>query len=434
MQEYSRLDEMNSQMYPKVESAILCNLDIEKLNEFPYTASHFSAHGDALNWVKDFVNKYKKMPTVGELTDAFPNVDADMKGYSWDFVQDIFKKQVIYRKVDEVINSFGTSLRRDPQKGVVDLQSELADIELEFDDDISVYDDGTLDRLQEYKADREKLLANKGIMGISTPFNALKTIGSGWKPGELIGIFARSGVGKTWFCTEIAATAVLEGTKTLFITPELTTKQYSARLDTVLGYKMGYKFLHSDLANLQPLEDEEAYKTFLQNNNSKSHSICHAIKGEDGITIQSIKRLIRRYKPEFVIVDGIYLIRSQNSRANQHTWEKSYDLANDFKTLATQENISICVSTQANRESFDEFEPPRANTVAFGDGLLSAADYLFSMAKTYDTNGDYDEKLRKIRCLKIRDGAMIQGDMTFAWDVNKGIIEEKIGYAIETSY
>ena len=133
-------------------------------------------------------------------------------------------------------------------------------------------------------------------------------------------------------------------------------------------------------------------------------------------------------------MDGIYLIRSQNARSTQHTWERSYDLANDFKSLATQENISICVSTQANRESHDEFEPPHANMVAFGDGLLQAADYLFSMAKTYDSNGDYDEKLRKVRCLKIRDGALIKGDMTFKWDVNKGIIEELDGYAVQSNY
>ena len=130
MQDQSRLDEINSQMYPTIESAILCNLDIDKLNAFPYVSTHFSAHGEALNWVRDYVNKYKKMPTINELTTAFPNVDAGTQGYSWQFLEDLFKGQVIYRKVDEVINSFGSALRKDPQKGVIDLQSELADIEL----------------------------------------------------------------------------------------------------------------------------------------------------------------------------------------------------------------------------------------------------------------------------------------------------------------
>ena len=426
--------ELQAPNYPRVESAILCNLTTERLNAFSYGATHFSTHGDALTWVREYADKYHKIPTIQEMYDVFPTIETNTTGFDWDYIEDLFRNQLLYRTVREIIDRSGGALLTDPQKGLVDLMGQLSNVELEFDDDISTYDDGTLSRLEEYKVDREKLLANKGIMGIPTPFHALQTIGSGWKPGELIGIFARSGIGKTWFCTEIAATSALSGTKTLFVTPELTTKQLSARLATVLGHKLGYQFPHSTLSNLQPLDNEAEYIEFLQNNNAKKQSICHSISGEDGITIQSIKRLIRRYKPEFVIVDGIYLIRSQTSRSNQHTWEKSYELANEFKTLATQENISICVSTQANRESQDEFEPPHANTVAFGDGLLSAADYLFSMAKTYDRNGDYDEKLRKMRCLKIRDGALIQGDMTFTWDVNNGIIEELKGYVSESEY
>ena len=39
-----------------------------------------------------------------------------------------------------------------------------------------------------------------------------------------------------------------------------------------------------------------------------------------------------------------------------------------------------------------------------------------------------------MRCLKIRDGALIQGDMTFTWDVNNGIIEELKGYVSESEY
>ena len=99
-----------------------------------------------------------------------------------------------------------------------------------------------------------------------------------------------------------------------------------------------------------------------------------------------------------------------------------------------QENISICVSTQANRENVDEFEPPNATQVAFGDGLLRAADYLFSMSKTLDTDGDYDERLRKIRCLKVRDGALIAGDMIFRWDVDRGDIEELENYEFKSDY
>ena len=78
--------------------------------------------------------------------------------------------------------------------------------------------------------------------------------------------------------------------------------------------------------------------------------------------------------------------------------------------------------------------PPAANTVAFGDGLLKAADYLFSMSKTLDSNGDYDERLRKIKCLKVRDGAILPGNIIFKWDVNRGDIEELENYEFKSDY
>ena len=434
LEDRSRYEQVDSSTYAEIESAIICNATEERLNAFPYTAQHFSVHGEAFNWLKNFVDTYKKFPTLIEIEVSYPTVDTNMIGMTWEHTLDIFKKQVLYRHIEGAVSNKIKVIRNDPQKGLIDLISQLSDIELDFDTEITVYDDGSIRRLEEYEEDRQRYLEKGGIVGTPTPFKGLQALGSGWKPGELIGVFARAGIGKSWFCTELVATAALAGTRTLFISPELTVKQLSVRLDTVMGHKLGYSFSHSDLANLRPLEDKDEYVRFLQENDAKNQAICHSLAGEDGITIQAIKRLVRRYKPQLVIIDGIYLIRSQTARATQTSWEKSYDLANDFKNLAMQENIAICVSTQANRENVDEFEPPHATQVAFGDGLLRAADYLFSMSKTLDTDGDYDERLRKIRCLKVRDGALIAGDMIFKWDVNRGQIEELENYEFKSDY
>ena len=430
----SRYDEIDVSTYAQIESAILCNLDSDKLDNFPYTDTHFSTHGEAFQWLKAYVDKYKKFPTLYEIGETYPSIDTSTVGFTWDYLVDIFRKQVLYRRVESIMAAQIKKMRMDPQKGLVDLLSLLSDVEMDFDADVTIYDDGTLKRLEEYEEDRKRYLENGGIIGPPTPFKTLQALGSGWKPGELIGIFARSGIGKSWLCTELAAVSVLSGTRTLFISPELSVKQLSTRLDTILGHKLGYNFLHSDLANLRPITDKDDYVEFLENNNAKQHSICHSISGENGITIQSIERLIRRYNPEFVIIDGIYLIGSSSASAGQPQWERSHELANSFKNLAMTHNVAICVSTQANRESQDEFEPPHANTVAFGDGLLRAADYLFSLSKTLDSDGDYDERLRKIRCLKIRDGALLAGDIIFRWDVNRGHIEEIENYEFKSDY
>tara|TARA_R100001082_G_scaffold58323_1_gene32321 strand:- start:278 stop:1585 length:1308 start_codon:yes stop_codon:yes gene_type:complete len=434
LEDTSRYNRVDASTYASIESAIICNLDEERLKRFPYAFSHFSVHGEAFEWLRKFLETYKKVPTISEIELTYPTIDITTVGLTWDYVVEIFKKQVIWRSAENCIKSAVSQLQTDPQKGIIDLISKLTDVTFDFDTDITIYDDGSVRRLEEYEEDRRKYLENGGIVGIPTPFKALQNLGSGWKPGELIGIFARSGIGKSWLCTELAAIAALSGTRTLFISPEMTVKQLSLRLDTIIGHKLGYAFLHSDLANLKPIENKEEYVKFLQENNARTQAICHSTMGENGLTIQSIKNLIRRYNPQFVIIDGIYLIGSDTATASQHTWERSNDLTTAFKNIAVQQNVAVCVSTQANRENPDEFMPPAANTVAFGDGLLKAADYLFSMSKTLDSNGDYDERLRKVKCLKVRDGALLPGNIIFRWDVNRGDIEELENYEFTSDY
>ena len=56
--------------------------------------------------------------------------------------------------------------------------------------------------------------------------------------GDLIAMFARPTVGKTWMCAEMAATAMLAGIKTLFISTEMSTQSIMMRLDVILALSL----------------------------------------------------------------------------------------------------------------------------------------------------------------------------------------------------
>ena len=94
----------------------------------------------------------------------------------------------------------------------------------------------------------------------------------------------------------------------------------------------------------------------------------------------------------------------------------------------------MCVSTQANRDASDMYEPPSASSVAFGDALIRAADVALSMCRTVDQDGDPDERVRRIQIQKIRDSELSIGDMYLKWEVNKGEIEELENYELNTDY
>jgi replicative DNA helicase len=313
-------------------------------------------------------------------------------------------------------------LKDNPSKALSSIISTLGDVEIETDEDVSIYNDGTPVRLEEWKERTKRRQMGDGLMGIPTPFTSFNNTGVGWMPGELIAMFARPTVGKTWMCVEAAATAVMNGYKTLLISTEMTTSAISLRADVVLAKKMGYNFSHRALRNGDPI-DEEQYMRFLKELNGRSLLVCDHIEGEATISIESIARLVRKHSPDFVVLDGIYLISSGDGK--KAMWEQSHALFYGMKNLCLATNTAIWVSTQATREAANMFEPPRADQVAFGDALIRAADVAMAMCLIEDHD---DKRLMQIQ--KYRDGVLPAEEYYLHWDVDCGMIYEDDEFSI----
>jgi replicative DNA helicase len=254
-------------------------------------------------------------------------------------------------------------------------------------------------------------------MGVTTSFKGINGTGVGWMPGELIAVFARPTVGKTWLMVHSAVTAMMQGKKTLLISTEMPIASISLRIDVVLGALTGYKLSHKALRTGQPI-DEAQYSKFLQEQAvNKSLLVCDHIAGQSTISLEAIASLIRKHNPEFVVIDGVYLIsQGENKKA---MWEQSHTLFYGLKNLCLSMNTAIMVSTQANRDASNMFVPPRADQVAFGDALIRAADVALGMCKMEDA-----EDKRIVQYQKYRDGELPSDIAVLQWDVDCGDIKE----------
>ena len=239
-------------------------------------------------------------------------------------------------------------MQENAPEAISKISSLLDDVMIHHDDDIVEYDKGSDERFKEWsKRKEEKANTKDGLRGIKTPFSVLNNMGVGWLPGELIAFYARPTVGKTWMCVDIAATAVNEGVKTLLISTEMPVDAISLRLDVVLARKMGYDFSHTNLRTGGDI-DEEKYKEFLETIKGKNLLVCDHIEGESSISLEGIATLIRKYNPELVVLDGIYLVSTRTANKKQ-MWEQSHALFYGIKNLSLSFNIPIVVSTHATR-------------------------------------------------------------------------------------
>ena len=136
------------------------------------------------------------------------------------------------------------------------------------------------------------------------------------------------------------------------------------------------------------------------------------------MTKEGIAGLVRKHAPDFVVLDGIYLVTS-GLTTTKAMWEQSHALFYAMKGLCLSQNVAMFVTTQANRDAANVYVPPQPETVAFGDALLRASDVTLSMARV-----ENDTLKRVVQYQKYRDGEIAIDMSLLEWDVDRGYIEE----------
>jgi replicative DNA helicase len=303
-----------------------------------------------------------------------------------------------------------------PKQAISNILFGLDNLSLSHDENISVYDTGSTARLQHYKERREIRQNSKlKLMGIPTPIRSINKAGFGIMPGEICSLFARTGVGKSWFCIKAAALCTHLGYKTLFFSPEMPAQQMDLRLDVVLAQIKGYQFSHYDLRVGNPI-DEEQYEEFLKKANEKALLVCDHVD-KSAIDLAGIAAMVRKHRPEVLIIDNMELLLG--SIQGEAVWERMHSLYSGIKTLCTAFKVSAFVTHQAKQKG-DVFRPPGLSEVAFGEALIRASDTAMSMSLVQD-----DDKKRMISFQKFRDVANKMPEYIYIdFDVDCGLFKE----------
>ena len=305
------------------------------------------------------MDSYKKAPTLETLRGKFEDLSTDSVGENLEFCIETFRKQCLIRKTLKCITDGTMNIRDNPKETISKILSGLDELNLDYDNDIYIYNDGNLDRLEQFK-ERQRLRNDSKlkIIGVPTPIRSINNLGLGILPGEICSLIARPGVGKSWFALKAAAIAVSLNYRTLFLTTEMPAEQMSLRFDVMLGRIKGYKFSHEALKLGKDSFDIQSYEKFLRENNKKNMIMIDNVQ-------ESITSLIRKYKPDVFIVDNMELMMAGTNNYTR-MWERMYDLYYGLKNVCTSNKIAAFVTHQATRDAVDPFKPPNRNEILFG--------------------------------------------------------------------
>ncbi|WP_297949246.1 replicative DNA helicase [uncultured Campylobacter sp.] len=191
---------------------------------------------------------------------------------------------------------------------------------------------------------RQKALAGSELVGLDTGFCFLNDCTKGLKPGELIIIAARPGMGKTAFALNLMMKTLQSGKGVVFFSLEMPSVQLMYRILSALS-----SIPLSDIMSAKLSDDDW----------TRFNDACDAVLNmplfvyDSGyVNIHQVRTQLRKLKSadaniELCVIDYIGLMTSTSNYSERHL--QIAEISRGLKLLARELNIPIIALSQLNR-------------------------------------------------------------------------------------
>ena len=258
--------------------------------------------------------------------------------------------------------------------------------------------------------------SHQNTNGITTSISRIDRENGGFKPGQLVIIAARPGMGKSAFMSRIALHAAKDKKTVGIVSLEMDDKDLLARM-TSIETNIKHRSIDSNR-----LDDEER-NTVIKHLNKISDEYRIYISDSPEIDISVIRSKVSRLKKiiglDLLIIDYLQLISTKRSRTKSREQEVA-ELSRALKVLAMQEHIPIIVLAQLNRNA--ELRPDRKPLLADlreSGSLEQDADIVMLLHRdeaagiTRDKYGNKTDGQAELTVAKWRNGATMTVKLGF---------------------
>ncbi|MGW6912545.1 replicative DNA helicase [Kitasatospora sp. NPDC054939] len=258
----------------------------------------------------------------------------------------IVHEQAVLRRLVEAgtrIAAMGRAGEGEVQEIVDAAQSELFAVADEHaDEDMVLLADSMEGHLDELEARRD---TSGKLVGVPTGFTDLDKLTGGLRPGQMIVVAARPGMGKSTLALDVArAAAIRHGIHTVIFSlemnrSEITDRLLSAEARVLLDHIRSGELTDDDWTriarHLPAITEAPLY--------------IDASSNLTGMDIRTkSRRLAARHKLGLIVVDYLQLMQSGGGKAENRQLEVS-EISRGLKTLAKELNVPVIALSQLNR-------------------------------------------------------------------------------------
>ena len=347
----------------KTLSSITGISDINYLKRAGIDANDFDIYTIVADFILTYPQKFGGFPTNLEqvLQQTFPDFIFSPVNDS-KYILDIFKKEVLTKKMRALINKGNSYLRIDADDAAAFILKYIKNLAKSISINKSVTDGDSVSRFEQYLARKNETESLGLAQHISTWHDAMYY----WSAGMLGFIWGRPGTGKSFFAMDLGIRiAYLKNKKVVFISPEMSRYEAEGRFDSLLGRYHHYT-LDSAAIIMGKDIDETAYKEYLESIQGRNLWITYN-SGRKAFTLDDIENIIDTENPYLVIIDGIRLIATEGRGED---WQKLMNIVSYLKNLAMTKNVIIFGVAQENRDE----------QVAYSDSIVQFADKMIHIA------------------------------------------------------
>lgn len=228
--------------------------------------------------------------------------------------------------------------------------------------------------------------ADTGLLGIPTLLPGLDKYTLGWRPGQMITVAARTGVGKSVFAVNCATAAVAAGQSVLMFSLEMSKDELRDRIvSSVSGVPIN-KLKRGDLSDpddrARVVEVLDMYRDAKLILNTSTEVSIASIAAEATKVANSPTGL------DMIIVDYLQLINHKSS-TNGTRETVVAEISRNIKLLAKKFEVPIMVLAQLNRAgSTDPDTPPTKDNIRESNAIAQDSDIVLIIHRESSDDND----------------------------------------------
>ena len=271
-------------------------------------------------------------------------------------------------------------------------------------------------------AEIESRMCGKDRLGMTTGFATLDRLLSGMRPGELLILAARPGVGKTALALNITANACdSNGSRVLFVSLEMGQVELCERLlSSVSSVPHG---------NLRMGQMSPAQRAAVIESSGKLALWDLDVDDRANQRVADIVAAARRKQMrgglDLVIVDYLQLVHADNPREPRQ--EQVAKISRSLKQAAKSLGVPVLCLAQLNRQA-DGNEPPRLSMLRESGSIEQDADVVMFIHREKQAGAE-DKREATLIVAKQRNGPT--GEVALSWSDKHVTFCERVGQRVD---